>query len=90
LENFGFEDKKQHQAATQRGGWGNLHHMTTQGSGTGGDAAAMAPHAFDLKWALRRSLLGVLILAIGIGGAAWLTHASIDPTLEAAASEPLR
>ena len=64
--------------------------MTTQGSGTGGDVAAMAPHAFDLKWALRRSLLGLLILAIGIGGAAWLSHASIDPTLEAAASEPLR
>jgi hypothetical protein len=64
--------------------------MTTQGSRTGGDAPAMAPHSFDLKWALRRSLLGVLILAFGIGTAAWLTHASIDPTLEAAANEPLR
>jgi hypothetical protein len=41
----------------------------------------------DARWALRRALLGLVILAVGIGAMAWLTHASIDPTLEAVAAQ---
>jgi len=61
--------------------------MTVQFQGSGGDAAAVATRSpFDRAWMMRRALLGVLILALGIGGLAWLTHASIDPALEAAAA----
>ncbi|MBA4130732.1 MAG: hypothetical protein C0519_04840 [Hyphomicrobium sp.] len=49
---------------------------------TGASAAASPPRLLDAKWALRRALLGLLILTIGVGSMAWLTHASIDPRLE--------
>ncbi len=49
---------------------------------TGAGGAATTPRLLDAKWALRRSLLGLAILTIGIGSMAWLTHASIDPSLE--------
>lgn len=32
-----------------------------------------------LAWALRRAAIGVVILAVTIGGAAWLFNASIEP-----------
>lgn len=35
-----------------------------------------------LGWFLRRSLLGLVILAVAMGGLAWLTYASIDPDLD--------
>lgn len=38
-------------------------------------------------WFLRRAVLAILILSFGIGGIAWLLHASIDTTLEARAAE---
>ena len=34
-------------------------------------------------WALRRTMLGVVILAVSIGGAAWLLYEAIDPVAEA-------
>lgn len=33
-------------------------------------------------WAVRRALLGLLILTLTVGGSAWLLHASIEPTAE--------
>lgn len=33
-------------------------------------------------WAIRRALLGLLILTVTIGGSAWLLHASIEPAAE--------
>lgn len=35
------------------------------------------------SWALRRALAGVAILAVSIGGAAWLLYATIDQDAEA-------
>lgn len=32
-----------------------------------------------LRWFLKRSLIGIAILMVAMGGLAWLTHASIDP-----------
>lgn len=59
--------------------------MTGQLQGTGGDTVTNAPRLLDAGWALRRALLGLAILAVGIAGMAWLTHASINPALEAPA-----
>jgi hypothetical protein len=61
--------------------------MTGQFQRAGGDTLAKAPRLLDARWALRRALLGLCILAVGIGTMAWLTHASIDPTLEAVAAQ---
>lgn len=56
--------------------------MSGQLQGSGGDAVAAAPRLLDVRWALRRALLGLVILTFGVGSVAWLTHASIDPALE--------
>lgn len=56
--------------------------MTIQAESTGGNAVAVTPRLLNARWALRRALLGIFILAIGVGSIAWLTHASIDPALE--------
>jgi len=32
-----------------------------------------------VAWAVKRALLGLLILVVMFGGGAWLLHASIDP-----------
>lgn len=58
--------------------------MTSQARTSGSEAVNSAPRLLDARWALRRALLGLAILALGIGSMAWLTHASIDPSLEAA------
>jgi len=60
----------------------------TMTSATASDTATDAPIADDisrltLAWALKRTLLGVAILIIFIGGMAWLMHAAIDPTADA-------
>lgn len=34
-------------------------------------------------WALRRAVAGILILAVTVGGAAWLLYATIDQEAEA-------
>lgn len=34
-------------------------------------------------WALRRAAMGVMILAVTIGVAAWLLYAAIDPDMDA-------
>ncbi len=39
--------------------------------------------AFGLGWAIRRAILGLVILTVGVGSLAWLTHASIDPAPDA-------
>ncbi|WP_072397058.1 hypothetical protein [Hyphomicrobium sp. CS1GBMeth3] len=33
-------------------------------------------------WFLKRSLIGIAILLVAMGGLAWLTYASIDPTAD--------
>jgi hypothetical protein len=35
-----------------------------------------------LGWFLKRSLIGIAILMVTMGGLAWLTYASIDPDLD--------
>jgi hypothetical protein len=35
-----------------------------------------------LAWFLKRSLIGLAILMVAMGGLAWLTYASIDPDLD--------
>ena len=54
----------------------------TDNRSTGSNAVATPPRLLDAKWAIRRALLGFLILTVGVGSMAWLTHASIDPDLE--------
>lgn len=39
-----------------------------------------------LGWFLKRSLIGIAILLIAMGGLAWLTYASIDPDLDSDAA----
>lgn len=46
------------------------------------DTPAAAPRRSMAAWAVRQTLLGLLILAIAVGGSAWLLHASIDPAAE--------
>lgn len=36
----------------------------------------------SVGWFVRRTLIGIVILVIAVGGLAWLTHASIDQDLE--------
>lgn len=43
----------------------------------------------SLAWALKRALIGTLILFVAVGGAAWLLYAAIEPE-PADASESLR
>lgn len=57
---------------------------------TGTGSVAETPRLLDAKWALRRALLGLAILTVGIGSMAWLTHASIDPALETSSIEKPR
>ena len=59
----------------------------------GGDAPAVqdAPvhpmtRPVTLGWFLKRSLAGIVILLVAMGGLAWLTYASIDQDLDAEAS----
>jgi hypothetical protein len=35
-----------------------------------------------LGWFLKRTLIGIAILMVAMGGLAWLTYASIDPDLD--------
>ena len=41
-----------------------------------------------LGWFLKRTLLGIAILLVAMGGLAWLTYASIDPDADTAVSTP--
>lgn len=41
-----------------------------------------AVRTVGLGWFLRRSLIGIAILLVAMGGLAWLTYASIDPDPE--------
>lgn len=41
-----------------------------------------------LGWFLKRTIVGIAILIVAMGGLAWLTYASIDPDQEAAATAP--
>ena len=43
----------------------------------------------NLAWALKRALIGMLILVVAVGGAAWLLYATIEPE-SADASEGAR
>lgn len=42
--------------------------------------AAVAPQRpVTLAWALKRALLGIVIITVAMGGVAWLTYASTEP-----------
>lgn len=60
--------------------------MTTIAPGTPAVARTDQPRS-ALGWALRRALLGILILTVFMGGAAWLLYNSIDPVQEAQAAD---
>jgi hypothetical protein len=51
------------------------------------DAARVASPRPGVGWALRRALLGVVILFVFVAGAAWLLHNSIDPVQDALAGQ---
>jgi hypothetical protein len=61
---------------------------------TGGGDAQMVQVApvpqmtrpITVGWFVRRSLVGIAILMVAMGGLAWLTYASIDQSLEGAAA----
>ena len=54
---------------------------TTPARVEGGDVVAL--RVPTLGWALRRTLLALVILVVSVGGAACLLYASIDPEDEA-------
>jgi hypothetical protein len=43
---------------------------------------ASAVRVVTLGWFLKRSIIGIAILMVAMGGLAWLTYASIDPNLD--------
>ncbi len=47
------------------------------------DQATPKQYAITIGWVLGRTALGLAILAVTMGGAAWLTHQGIDQDLEA-------
>jgi ferric-dicitrate binding protein FerR (iron transport regulator) len=49
-------------------------------------AERAAPDSLRPRSLLRRALFGLLALAVGIFGAAWLFHSSIEPTSTARAA----
>lgn len=61
--------------------------MSVQVQGPVESSAVLAARPFNAGWAIRRAVLGLVILVVGIGSLAWLTHASIDPALESAVSD---
>ena len=52
---------------------------TTPSRVEGHDVGAVAVKAPTLAWAIRRTLLAIVILLVSIAGAAFLLYASIDP-----------
>ena len=50
------------------------------------NAAALPTRPVTIGWALKRMLMGLLIMFIVIWGAAWLLYSSIDPNLESEAA----
>jgi hypothetical protein len=56
-------------------------------SPTGSAQAAETPlRPLTLGSALKRAVLGIVILAVAMGGVAWLTYASIDQDLDQGAT----
>lgn len=41
-----------------------------------------AARPVTLGWVVKRTLIGIAILMVAMGGLAWLTYASIDPDLD--------
>lgn len=66
---------------------GKLNVMSIEAQGPVSAVAEIPAPVFNMRWALRRALLGVIILVLGIGTMAWLTHASIDPSLDGVAPQ---
>lgn len=54
-----------------------------------GEVIAAPAHdsAFGIRWLLKRFVLAIAILFVGIGGLAWILHASIDPLSDEARAE---
>jgi hypothetical protein len=57
--------------------------MTTTTAPSRVEADVVAVRVPTLGWALRRTLLAILILTVSVAGAACLLYASIDPEEEA-------
>lgn len=49
-----------------------------------GSASTSVQPKFGARWLLKRLMIAILVLTIGVGGLAWLMHASIDPVADAA------
>lgn len=60
--------------------------MTTASTGAP-DKGRAGQTSRDLGWALRRALLGLVILVVVIAGSALLLYSSIDPVQEALAAD---
>lgn len=56
--------------------------MTVSSEPASEAAAAIPFKPITLSWALRRTAMAIVILAVSIGTMAWLIHASIDQDLE--------
>lgn len=48
----------------------------------------VAVRPVTLAWVLKRSMIGIAILLVAMGGLAWLTYASIDPDLDGDTARP--
>ncbi|MGQ0672778.1 MAG: hypothetical protein ACT4N2_07870 [Hyphomicrobium sp.] len=46
------------------------------------DAAVLPMRTVTIGWALKRAMIGILILFVVVWGAAWLLYASIDRDLD--------
>ncbi len=46
------------------------------------EATALPTQTVTMGWALKRAVIGILILFVVVWGAAWLLYASIDPSLD--------
>ena len=46
------------------------------------DATALPIRTLTMGWALKRAVIGIIILFVVIWGAAWLLYSSIDPNLD--------
>lgn len=56
--------------------------MQARADGVGVESANNLPATVSVGWFIKRTIIGIFILAITVGGMAWLTYASIDPALE--------
>lgn len=59
--------------------WGNFMPTSVEDASP---VQVSAVRPVTLGWVLKRSIIGIAILLVAMGGLAWLTYASIDPDLD--------